>query len=89
MNLKKKSSSSADWEYPVANDCGGKPEDFTNLVLLASDIRDAFDSVDPAWEHTMTLPASYCKFQALWDRYSYFMLDPSGEKCYSSLFSVT
>jgi len=49
----------SDWEYPVANDRGGIPEDFDNYVNLVAEIRDAFDSVDPGWEVTMTLPSSY------------------------------
>ncbi|KAI1817869.1 glycoside hydrolase superfamily [Poronia punctata] len=34
-------------------------EDYDNLVLLVADIRDAFDSYDPGWEITMTLPSSF------------------------------
>ncbi|KAI0439807.1 hypothetical protein F4803DRAFT_568057 [Xylaria telfairii] len=48
-----------DWEYPVAEDRGGKAEDYDNLVLLVAEIRDAFNSYDPGWEITMTLPSSY------------------------------
>ena len=48
-----------DWEYPKAPDRGGKPEDTDNFVLLMSDIRDAFDAVNPAWEVTLTIPTSY------------------------------
>jgi GH18 family chitinase len=48
-----------DWEYPVASDRGGVPADYSNLVLLVSDIREAFDSYDPGWQITLTLPASY------------------------------
>ncbi|EHL01782.1 putative endochitinase [Glarea lozoyensis 74030] len=49
----------ADWEYPVADDRGGIPQDFDNFVTLVSEIRAKFDSIDPGWELTMTLPASY------------------------------
>lgn len=48
-----------DWEYPVADDRGGTPLDSSNLVLLTSEIREAFNSYDPGWQLTFTLPASY------------------------------
>ncbi|KAF2818198.1 hypothetical protein CC86DRAFT_435113 [Ophiobolus disseminans] len=48
-----------DWEYPVADDRGGVPLDYSNFVLLCADIREAFDSYDPGWQLTLTLPASY------------------------------
>ncbi|KPM43205.1 hypothetical protein AK830_g3330 [Neonectria ditissima] len=48
-----------DWEYPVAEDRGGVDEDYDNFVLLCSEIREAFDSVDPGWQLTLTLPSSY------------------------------
>ncbi|RDW72386.1 uncharacterized protein DSM5745_07558 [Aspergillus mulundensis] len=48
-----------DWEYPVAEDRGGKEEDYNNLVLLCQDIREAFDREDPGWKLTLTLPSSY------------------------------
>lgn len=43
----------------MASDRGGIPADYSNLVLLASEIREAFDSYDPSWQFTLTLPASY------------------------------
>jgi GH18 family chitinase len=48
-----------DWEYPVASDRGGVPADYSNLILLVSDIRRAFDSYNPGWQLTLTLPARY------------------------------
>ncbi|KAM3447483.1 hypothetical protein MY3296_008663 [Beauveria thailandica] len=48
-----------DWEYPVADDRGGNPDDFANFVLFMSQLRDMFDSVDPGWQITLTLPSSY------------------------------
>ena len=48
-----------DWEYPVANDRGGVTQDMTNYVLLMSDIREAFDAANPAWDATITVPTSY------------------------------
>ncbi|KAI4089542.1 MAG: hypothetical protein LQ339_008535 [Xanthoria mediterranea] len=48
-----------DWEYPGAPDRGGLPRDTPNFVLLMSDIRDAFNAANPAWESTLTVPTSY------------------------------
>ena len=48
-----------DWEYPGAPDRGGLPRDTENFVLLMSDIRDAFNAANPAWESTLTVPTSY------------------------------
>lgn len=48
-----------DWEYPAAPDRGGLPRDTDNYVLLMSDIRDAFNFANPAWEATLTVPTSY------------------------------
>ncbi|KAK4982525.1 hypothetical protein LTR50_007700 [Elasticomyces elasticus] len=48
-----------DWEYPKASDRGGAPADTDNYVLLMSEIRDAFDQVNPGWEATITVPTSY------------------------------
>ena len=33
-----------DWEYPVAEDRGGSPDDTQNLVLLVKEMRAAFSS---------------------------------------------
>lgn len=33
-----------DWEYPVADDRGGKPEDKDNYVRLVADMKAAFGS---------------------------------------------
>ena len=48
-----------DWEYPAASDRGGIPADTDNYVLLMSEIREAFDQVNPGWEATITVPTSY------------------------------
>lgn len=48
-----------DWEYPAAPDRGGVPADTTNYVDLLAEIRQKFDSVNPGWEATITLPSSY------------------------------
>lgn len=49
-----------DWEYPAAPGRGGLPVDTNNFVLLMSDIRDAFDAANPAWQATLTVPTSHC-----------------------------
>ena len=52
-----------DWEYPAASDRGGIPSDTDAFVDLLSDMRDAFDGVNPGWEITCTLPSSYWYLQ--------------------------
>ena len=52
-----------DWEYPAAIDRGGIPSDTDAFVLLLSDMRDAFNTVNPGWEITCTLPSSYWYLQ--------------------------
>lgn len=31
-----------DWEYPAADDRGGRPEDFDNYATLLEEMREAF-----------------------------------------------
>ncbi|KAH7384645.1 hypothetical protein BKA66DRAFT_608810 [Pyrenochaeta sp. MPI-SDFR-AT-0127] len=45
-----------DWEYPGADDRGGRPEDTANFVLLCKEIKAAFGSY---YGFSITLPASY------------------------------
>ena len=68
-----------DWEYPAALDRGGSPADTQNYVLLMSDIRDAFQSVNPGWQATITLPTSYWYLRGF---------DISGLQKYVSWFNV-
>ncbi|KAI4693518.1 uncharacterized protein J4E88_001891 [Alternaria novae-zelandiae] len=49
-----------DWEYPTADDRGGKAGDSANFVLLSKDIKDAFRG---KYGYTITLPASYWYLQ--------------------------
>ncbi|KAF5502647.1 Chitotriosidase-1 [Colletotrichum aenigma] len=49
-----------DWEYPTADDRGGRAEDRANLVLLCQDIYDAFSG---SYGFSITLPASYWYLQ--------------------------
>ncbi|KAH7040899.1 chitinase [Microdochium trichocladiopsis] len=48
-----------DWEYPMAEDRGGIPEDFDNYVTFCRRLRERLNSSGRAWGITMTLPASY------------------------------
>ncbi|KAF2219278.1 hypothetical protein BDZ85DRAFT_44460 [Elsinoe ampelina] len=49
-----------DWEYPTANDRGGRPQDSANFVLLSRDIKAAFGK---RYGYTITVPASYWYLQ--------------------------
>ena len=49
-----------DWEYPGADDRGGKKEDTANIVSLAADLKSAFGS---RYGLSMTLPTSYWYLQ--------------------------
>jgi len=49
-----------DWEYPGADDRGGKSQDTANYVSLATEIRAAFGS---KYSISMTLPTSYWYLQ--------------------------
>lgn len=48
-----------DWEYPVAEDRGGRPEDKKNFVSLIRTIRVFFDVTGRNYGITFTTPASY------------------------------
>lgn len=49
-----------DWEYPAADDRGGRVADTQNYVLLMAEIQDAFQqSGNSGWDATITLPTSY------------------------------
>ena len=45
-----------DWEYPGADDRGGKSQDTANYVSLAAELRAAFGR---KYGISMTLPTSY------------------------------
>ncbi|KAK1699992.1 hypothetical protein BDP55DRAFT_213442 [Colletotrichum godetiae] len=49
-----------DWEYPVADDRGGKPADFANFPTFLSELRASFGS---ALGISATLPSSYWYLQ--------------------------
>ncbi|KAF3229694.1 hypothetical protein TWF106_000082 [Orbilia oligospora] len=48
-----------DWEYPGADDRGGKSADFENYVSLVREMRIAFSMRNPGWDITMAIPTSY------------------------------
>ncbi|KAL5363820.1 glycoside hydrolase superfamily [Aspergillus floccosus] len=48
-----------DWEYPVADDRGGKPEDFSNLAILLKRLRERLNETGRHFGIKITLPASY------------------------------
>ncbi|KAE8352807.1 glycoside hydrolase superfamily [Aspergillus coremiiformis] len=48
-----------DWEYPNADDRGGKPEDFANYVTLVKRLRERLNQSPKHFGLTLTLPASY------------------------------
>lgn len=48
-----------DWEYPVADDRGGRPEDFQTYVTFLARLRQALNGGGRKYGLTLTLPASY------------------------------
>ncbi|KAJ5096660.1 hypothetical protein N7456_007381 [Penicillium angulare] len=52
-----------DWEYPVADDRGGKDADYKNYVSLLKEMRSSFDDHNPAWTISIAIPASYWYLQ--------------------------
>jgi chitinase len=44
-----------DWEYPVADDRGGKPEDFANYVTLVKRLRGRLNQAPKHFGITLTL----------------------------------
>ncbi|GKT65310.1 chitinase [Colletotrichum tofieldiae] len=48
-----------DWEYPVAEDRGGREEDFDNYVTFLQRLRDRLNNSGRQFGLTLTLPASY------------------------------
>ncbi|KAL4954842.1 hypothetical protein BDW69DRAFT_193734 [Aspergillus filifer] len=48
-----------DWEYPVASDRGGSPEDMENYGKLIKQIRSTFDASGSELGISFTIPSSY------------------------------
>ncbi|KAK6360310.1 hypothetical protein TWF730_006457 [Orbilia blumenaviensis] len=52
-----------DWEYPTAEDRGGKPGDTANYVLLVREMKQAFTTAGGGWGISVAIPASYWYLQ--------------------------
>ncbi|KAK6335414.1 hypothetical protein TWF696_002192 [Orbilia brochopaga] len=52
-----------DWEYPKADDRGGKPADTLNYVMLVRELRQAFNTAGKGWGISVAIPASYWYLQ--------------------------
>ncbi|KAJ5375386.1 hypothetical protein N7517_007392 [Penicillium concentricum] len=52
-----------DWEYPVADDRGGRDADYKNYVSLLKEMRSSFEELNSAWIISMAIPASYWYLQ--------------------------
>ncbi|KAF2730320.1 glycoside hydrolase [Polyplosphaeria fusca] len=52
-----------DWEYPVAPERSGKPDDFANYVSFLKNLRNALGSDGHTYGLTLTLPSSYWYLQ--------------------------
>ncbi|KAH8800155.1 hypothetical protein F5884DRAFT_904862 [Xylogone sp. PMI_703] len=52
-----------DWEYPVAPERSGRPEDLANYPTFLANIRSAFASAGHNWGLSITLPSSFWYLQ--------------------------
>ncbi|KAF4552683.1 putative glycosyl hydrolases family 18 protein 1 [Elsinoe fawcettii] len=48
-----------DWEYPVAEERSGKPDDYKNYVTFLQNLRKAFGASGHKYGLTITIPSSY------------------------------
>lgn len=48
-----------DWEYPVADDRGGRPEDFANFVTLLKRLRERLNQTGRHYGITITLVSTF------------------------------
>lgn len=48
-----------DWEYPVAPERSGRPEDYANYPTWLSNLRGAFSAAGHNWGLSITLPSSF------------------------------
>jgi chitinase len=48
-----------DWEYPVASERSGKPDDYKNYVTFLKNLRAALGRNGHNYGLTLTLPSSY------------------------------
>ena len=52
-----------DWEYPVAEERGGRPSDFQAFPVFMRNLRSAFRNAGKSWGVTLTLPSSFWYMQ--------------------------
>ncbi|KAH8892941.1 glycoside hydrolase [Thozetella sp. PMI_491] len=52
-----------DWEYPVAPERSGRPEDFANYPILLQNLRSAFNTAGHSYGLSITLPSSFWYLQ--------------------------
>lgn len=52
-----------DWEYPVAPERSGNPQDFANYVTFLSNLRNALGSAGHKYGLSITIPSSYWYMQ--------------------------
>jgi protein MAK11 len=52
-----------DWEYPVADDRNGRPEDFANFAPFMANLKAALRSTGGRAELSPTIPTSYWYLQ--------------------------
>ncbi|KAK6513087.1 hypothetical protein TWF506_009251 [Arthrobotrys conoides] len=52
-----------DWEYPSADDRGGRPGDTENYVSLVREMRQAFTTAGKGWGISIAIPASFWYLQ--------------------------
>lgn len=52
-----------DWEYPVAEERSGRPEDYKNFATLMRNMKDALGAGGKKYGLTLTLPSSFWYMQ--------------------------
>ncbi|KAE9373107.1 glycoside hydrolase family 18 protein [Stipitochalara longipes BDJ] len=52
-----------DWEYPVAPERSGVPEDFQNYPIFLGNLKSAFQGAGKSWGLSITLPSSFWYLQ--------------------------
>jgi GH18 family chitinase len=52
-----------DWEYPVAEERSGRPEDYDNYPVFLRNLKNAFQAAGKSWGVTITMPSSFWYLQ--------------------------
>ncbi len=52
-----------DWEYPVAPERSGRPEDYQNYPTFLRNLKNAFQAAGKSWGLTITMPSSFWYLQ--------------------------